>query len=86
MNVARQRSLRHFKSATTELAPQFVLVCHQCVRYKFSNRVVSLKLHIYFRTKQKRGSQWRPRLHKYTKKVYKYASWFFHRPDTESPK
>src|ERR1700739_4546797 len=33
-----------------------------------------------FRTKQKRGSQSQPRLHKYTQKLYKYASGFFPLP------
>ena len=53
MNVAGQRCLRHFKSTATELASQFVLVCHQRVRYKFANRIVPLELHFLFSDKAK---------------------------------
>jgi hypothetical protein len=86
VNIARERGLGHLKATAAKLAAHLVLVGHQGMRYKFPNRIVPLKLHFLFRTKQKRGSQWRPRLHKYTKKLYNYASWFSRYQRAGSPK
>jgi hypothetical protein len=62
------------EASTAQFAAQLILIGHEGMADQFTDRIVSLKLHNLFRTKRKRGCSLRPRLHKYTMILYKYAS------------